>query len=646
MLYAQRIDIATRLIHWAVDEYQLPKPDFEIVEISAKQVRVKGLSFDDQFSVGTTSVHFSLNQLIKGQVAFVHLDRVKIDASRFEEGVLGYLQKLANGPKSQASSPLILPDITLENGEFLFHRDGVKLESQFSFERLAGADAQFTTKTSGAFKEFAVRDLIVEGRLLDDFNRVHFDLLGGHVEDVSKKLLKPNFSLKGKGQASRETATFDLLVADQKDRFAMDVKGNLDVKLRRLDLDIAIPEVQFVKDVFQPRDITPLAESPLDLDLHLALSSHVIAQPDHVKAEGQLDIKDGYSRKRFNDLEMLFQGETDLKDVIATAEIALAEGEKLKLLTLNTTYDPAQNEARVKLKTQQLDWGRDDLSAEKMSPLLKDVVRFSGRTQASSNLVWKEGRLHGDLAVGLDKFSLSSDQVNIQDITADLTFPTVLPLKTDGVQQINMAEVSSVVTLDDPVIRFGITPGKVQLDQLRAGFLGGQLFLADTQIGLDTSVHETVLHLSDLNLADFFQLIGVEGLSGTGRLDGAIPIRFVKGDFEIVGANLKSQGSGVLNLRSEAAKDMFGHAGEQMALVLEVLSNFHYKSLNLSIDRKLGQNAVFTLGVEGNNPDVKEGYPFKLNINLETNLDKILATLQEGYRLSSQALRYTIGLDK
>ncbi|NVK19519.1 MAG: YdbH domain-containing protein [Methylocystaceae bacterium] len=645
-LYIQRIEIATRLIHWVAKEYQLPTTAFEISEIGISQIKIKNITLEDQIAIGSVILRYDLGQVLKGQLRSIHLDQVKINASRYDEGVFAAVRALTNGPQSGASEMSALPEITLENGHLLFNRDAMSLESAFSFEYVQGRDASFTLNTSGQLQQFALHELKVEGRLNEDFTNVRYELLGGEVEDQTKGLLKPILTLKGKGRANAQEAGFDLSIADQKDRFAVDVMGVLDIQDFRADLDVVIAEIGFRNDGFQPRDISPLAESPIELDLMLAASAKIVVVPDLVEVTGALDIKDGYSRKRFHDLKMTFQGETDLKEAKSTANLNLADRPNIRLMTFATHHDLTRNESYINLKTPLLDWGREGMSAQNISPLLKDAVRFSGKVQANSNLIWKEGRLSGDLAVGLDGFSLSSDQVNIENISTNLTFPSILPLKSKGVQQINMAEISSVVTFDKPMIRFALTPGKVHLDQFQAGFLGGSLSLDETLIGVETARHETVLNLQNLDVAEFFQLIGVEGLSGTGRLNGAIPLRLVDGDFEILQAQLKSQGSGILKLRSEAAKDMFGHAGEQMALVLDVLSNFHYESLSLSIDRKRGQNAVFTLGIEGNNPDVKDGYPFKLNINLETNLDKIIATLKEGYRLSSQALRYTIGLDK
>lgn len=234
----------------------------------------------------------------------------------------------------------------------------------------------------------------------------------------------------------------------------------------------------------------------------------------------------------------------------------------------------------------------------------------------------------------------------MENLDTDLFFPSLFPPKTEKSQKIEIDAVKSVVDLLNPRLKFSLSPKEAQLQEVTAGFLGGTLSIKDARFPFGADRQTAVLMMKQLALAEFFKLSGVDGLTGTGRLSGEIPFTFVNDDVEIDNAVLASEESGVLRFNSQAAKDMLGSAGEQMALVLDVLANFHYKSLSLKINRKLGQNAVLTMGLEGHNPDVKDGYPFKLNINLETNLDKILATVREGYRLSSQAIRFTIGLDK
>lgn len=107
---------------------------------------------------------------------------------------------------------------------------------------------------------------------------------------------------------------------------------------------------------------------------------------------------------------------------------------------------------------------------------------------------------------------------------------------------------------------------------------------------------------------------------------------------------LKTALPGVLKVRSQQVRDALAGGGEQVALLLDVLEDFHYDRLALSVNKTVDGGDTVTLSTSGNNPAVKDGHPFVLNINLSTNLDKLTRALLEGYRLSEGALRTTLGL--
>jgi len=76
-----------------------------------------------------------------------------------------------------------------------------------------------------------------------------------------------------------------------------------------------------------------------------------------------------------------------------------------------------------------------------------------------------------------------------------------------------------------------------------------------------------------------------------------------------------------------------------MNLLLQAAQEFHYTELSLNLDKSGLHDLVVKLSVLGNNPNVKDGQPFRLNIKLETDIEKILQTINQGYHLSHEILR-------
>ena len=73
--------------------------------------------------------------------------------------------------------------------------------------------------------------------------------------------------------------------------------------------------------------------------------------------------------------------------------------------------------------------------------------------------------------------------------------------------------------------------------------------------------------------------------------------------------------------------------------MLQALEDFSYEQLGVDIDKTLAGNARVTLRTLGHNPAVLRGRKFQINVNLETNLDRLLDAALEWYRLSGRVLR-------
>jgi hypothetical protein len=80
-------------------------------------------------------------------------------------------------------------------------------------------------------------------------------------------------------------------------------------------------------------------------------------------------------------------------------------------------------------------------------------------------------------------------------------------------------------------------------------------------------------------------------------------------------------------------------SAEDVDLLLQALTNFYYTELTLKLNNSENNDLMTTLSLLGNNPNVLEGRPFRLNINLESNVGEIMKALGQAYGVSSKALQ-------
>jgi hypothetical protein len=153
---------------------------------------------------------------------------------------------------------------------------------------------------------------------------------------------------------------------------------------------------------------------------------------------------------------------------------------------------------------------------------------------------------------------------------------------------------------------------------------------------------EVVVRFQGIRLKELLAETGIEGLSGTGRLSGRVPVRLSGGRPRVDTARLAAEGDGVLRYRSRAAERALGQAGEQVRLMLKALRDFRYRRLELRLERDDAGEAALRIETEGHNPDVLDGYPFRFNIRLTGDLGPILEAVGEGRRLKEEVLRRSL----
>ncbi len=106
----------------------------------------------------------------------------------------------------------------------------------------------------------------------------------------------------------------------------------------------------------------------------------------------------------------------------------------------------------------------------------------------------------------------------------------------------------------------------------------------------------------------------------------------------IANGRLAAEAPGTLRFLSEGAGQALAAAGESADLMLRALEDFRYDELSLAIDKPAAAAARLTLVLLGHNPNVLDGYPFRFNINLEGDTDRLVAALSQAYNLSNRVL--------
>lgn len=143
---------------------------------------------------------------------------------------------------------------------------------------------------------------------------------------------------------------------------------------------------------------------------------------------------------------------------------------------------------------------------------------------------------------------------------------------------------------------------------------GGRVLLEKARLplaGKNPAVLE--LELEHVSIDSVMQGLTGKRATATGALSGKLPVTLTPdGRILFSGGLLAAEAPGKIRL----AGDAIPGDNPQVALLREVLADFHYRELTIAMDSAKDGELAATLSVTGSNPAVYNGREVKLNVNL------------------------------
>ncbi|HEY6612419.1 MAG TPA: YdbH domain-containing protein, partial [Pseudomonas sp.] len=181
--------------------------------------------------------------------------------------------------------------------------------------------------------------------------------------------------------------------------------------------------------------------------------------------------------------------------------------------------------------------------------------------------------------------------------------------------------------------------GRLQLWQADSGLLGGQLHVAPTRLELARRPLQLPVQVRGVELAKLLEVYPAEGLSGTGTLDGLLPLRIDRNGLSIDNGQVQARApGGVLQFHSERIR-AFGQSNPALQLATLALEDFHYDQLNGQVSYDPQGKLLLVLRLHGRNPALEGGRPVNFTINLEEDVPSLLTSLQLGGRVNEAIQR-------
>jgi hypothetical protein len=269
-------------------------------------------------------------------------------------------------------------------------------------------------------------------------------------------------------------------------------------------------------------------------------------------------------------------------------------------------------------------------------PAAKSSLRdFSGTVRLAGPITWSKGKAKSDVKLGLEGLTGQAGPVLFQNLNGVIEIDEPWPVSTRPNQEIAVEQLIAGLPMTNALVRFELDGPLVKIAEGRLDMAGGHAGIAPTDIALNAAGQRMTLNIDQLSVSELFKIAGVAGLSGEGAISGAAPITLFPNGIIVDNAKFAADAPGVLKYDAAQAPASLSTAGSSVGMALQALSDFHYKELIVTLNRKLTGDTDLGLHISGSNPSFYNGYPVEFNLNLSGKLDEVLRKGLAGYRLPS-----------
>jgi len=683
--YTYRIKIANWAIKKAVQQFNIPPVQLTIAQFDFQQVHLRNIIFDDKLKINSLQLDYSLSTLLNKTIERLTLSGVYIDVSTPNQGALGHFQSLISTNSNKKETAFHLPETIITDVDVNLHKTSESANFNLNARLSPDRSGAFQITGHVASRDIELKQLSLEGTIAKNFANIDFTLNKAIASSVAKTPMFTPLQITGTGHFKAPQGHFNFDITDEKQNLHFNVNGLANIEDLSGKARLSLDDITFSPDGLQPQNLSPLAQLPTPLDATISGQADVLfknSTPDikatlqlknarlsippqktrdvHINANTHLTynfadkkadltlnditVEHKSSAPFFQPLRLTGNGRYNMEDVFFNADITLQNTPSQALITAKGKHSLIHKRGNAKINIPPMSFSPSGLKPTDLSPVLSMIEQVTGTLSASSHINWQNNKVTTQTGeMTLSGVNLKTDTLQAHNINTKLRLSKLWPPQTQGVQTITLDELFSGISLGQPKLNFSLKKQILNIQDFHSNLIGGQISVDNFIIDPKAKKHDLTVQVSQLNLEELFTLLELDGVAGTGHLTGKIPVSLENNDLVIRNAKLATDNPGVLQFKSEKAKQVLGGAGEQVDLLLRVLSNFHYEKLSLIINRELSHNAIVNLRIEGKNPDVMEARPFNLNINLEGNIDKLIAVVLEGYRLSDKAIRSTVG---
>lgn len=270
-----------------------------------------------------------------------------------------------------------------------------------------------------------------------------------------------------------------------------------------------------------------------------------------------------------------------------------------------------------------------------------------GRLTATIDAAWSGGA--GNAMAGFQLTSATT-QVVADKLSARYQdylvkgFSTTMMLRTEGLGSVGTVQPApvTIASMQSGIevtnlaatvqMAWKLPDGQPVIDvkDFQCDAFGGSITSPGLPIDPARPPYRTTFSLRNLDLAKILSVEQHKGLSGTGVLNGTLPVTITSGGATVEAGMVEAQPpGGVIRYASlPESSNVITEADSPLHLVTQALYNFHYTVLRVGVEYAENGTLDLSARLEGRNPDLKKTPPIHFNLTLQEHVPTLLKSLR------------------
>ena len=234
-----------------------------------------------------------------------------------------------------------------------------------------------------------------------------------------------------------------------------------------------------------------------------------------------------------------------------------------------------------------------------------------------------------NISVSGDNFQIEGQRLHVDNFDLDFNINQLYPLMISS-GTLNADKINYYFSLNNTKINFTVNQlvGKTTLNikNLKTGFAGGNINLKNQYYTLKDYENDIALDVNQVQLNQLAKIINVDGLTGQCRIGGNLQLVILPNTIKVKNGRLSKQSQYCLiSYKPEKTPNSIV-SNSSVNAVMQYLNHIVVDELDIFLSTS-SNGTKLTANILGKNPNMYEGIPIKLNLNINGPLQAILTSI-------------------